>query len=379
MFVDHPLHELMSRTGSFPLRVAHSLIQKYSNGIGIVFDPFSGKGTTLLAARLLGHSAYGMDVAPEAVICSSAKLTNVTLEEVSDYILRIPITRSKKTQIPRPVRVFFHPSTLEQLLAIRDVLIRDLKKKGSIRDNATVAMAALLGILHGHASYSLSVSSAHAYSMSPNYVAGYATRHGLRRPVKDVKDCLIRKLSRCFNADSLPRIYSSVKRGSALDCATLFPELIGKVDVILTSPPYLNAQTYAKDNWLRLWLLGYDYKQIHNEYIETGSIKLYLQRMQDVFAQMFRLLKPDALLICVAGDVKLPVKSANSKAEVFKTGYALASLCGSPQIGLRIEEHARHVVRNSSRYLHALSKSNGHQRKALIERVFVARKPKENS
>jgi DNA modification methylase len=50
----HPVQALMSRTGSFPLHVAYSLLRKYTQPPAVVFDPFCGKGTSLLAARLLG-------------------------------------------------------------------------------------------------------------------------------------------------------------------------------------------------------------------------------------------------------------------------------------------------------------------------------------
>jgi DNA modification methylase len=70
---------MMSRTGSFPLSLALSLVDRHSLPGETVLDPFCGKGTTLLAARLLGRKAFGMDVAPEAVICTAAKLSAVTL------------------------------------------------------------------------------------------------------------------------------------------------------------------------------------------------------------------------------------------------------------------------------------------------------------
>ncbi len=366
----------MSRTGSFPLHVAHNLLKKYGGRSKLVFDPFCGKGTTLLAARMLGNPAYGMDIAPEAVICASAKLEDVNLEDMCKYVKSLRVNGSSIAGTPSSVRKFFRRSTLSQILSIRDKLLRDTQSKDTVRrKNAFFVLANLLGILHGHASYSLSISSAHAYSMAPTYVARFAAKHGLKPPIRDVKSCLIKKGSRCLSTTLPKPVKFEVKRGSVLHCSTIFPELVGKVDLILTSPPYLNAQTYAKDNWLRLWLLGYDYKELQHEYIQTGSVQRYGEYMTKVFKELRCMLKPGGRLIFIAGDVRLPNRKSNGRNNgVFKTGTFLAQLCKSKEIGLRVEKYERHKVPSNCRYFHALSSSNGHSKRNLIERVFIARK-----
>lgn len=321
---------------------------------------------------MLGYSAYGMDVAPEAIICSSAKMVGVTLGEVEKYVRKLP-TPSKHTKaVPAPQNTFFHPSTFAQILILRDRLLNDLQSANTIKkDCATITLAGLLGILHGHASYSLSVSSAHAFSMSPGYVADYARMHGLTPPMQDVKACLIRKISRCLSIELPMKVPYQVVLGSAFSCSDLFAKLIGKVDLILTSPPYLNAQTYAKDNWLRLWLLGYDYRDLQSDYLQTGSISRYEDKMKSVFIELSAMLKTGGRLICIAGDVN---SGSNGKREVFKTGLSLARICDSAASGMEVENRERHKVLSNNRYLHSISQSNGHSEHDLIERIFVARK-----
>ena len=263
--IKHPVQTIMSRTGSFPLEIAYNLVQQYSKPGSVIFDPFCGKGTTLLAARLHNCPTYGIDIAPEAVVCSYAKILDVTLDDVCDYVSGLNINARSVGGIPSSIHTFFNAYTLSQILSLRESIICDTYSKDRYkRINALFTLASLLGILHGHASYSLSISSSHAYSMSPRYVREYAIKHGLKPPIRDVKKCLITKITRCLKVP-LPRfVLSDVRRGSALFCSSIFPELINNVDLIITSPPYLNAQTYAKDNWLRLWLLGYNYKELQN-------------------------------------------------------------------------------------------------------------------
>jgi hypothetical protein len=362
----------MSRTGSFPLPVAFELLAKYSTKGMSVFDPFCGKGTALLAARVLGLSAYGMDIAPEAVICTSAKLGGLDLSLLIEYIDALPRrSQADPASVPPAVKVFFHPVTLSELLAVRKQLIEDRgADQRPVRECATATLALLLGILHGHASYSLSISSAHAYAMAPAYVERYAERNGLKPPLRHVKECLLAKAARCIPDRALPRVRWSVSRGCVMDAHLLFRMLRNKIDIILTSPPYLNAQTYSKDNWLRQWLLGYDHRALHTAYLETGSVPRYEAQMLTALSIMFRMLRPGGRLICVAGDVRL----RNNTPGVYKTGRRLAELAALPAVGFNVEEEETHRVASLKRYYHALNDTNGHSSRDLIERVFVASK-----
>jgi site-specific DNA-methyltransferase (adenine-specific) len=372
----HPIQQIMSRTGSFPLTVAYSLLRKFGpQKQAIVFDPFAGKGTTLLAARFLGYSAYGMDIAPEAVICCQSKMLDISREQVIDYIDHLKITKRSINHVPAEVKVFFHPDTLAEILGIREMLFADIKStKREKTTAATFSLAALLGILHGHASYSLSVSSAHAYSMSPSYVLKYSKKHGLAALKKNVKECLINKASIVLSIPLPPAVNSEVKKGDALSCSQYFKNLIGKVDLVLTSPPYLNAQTYAKDNWLRHWLLGYDYKKLHNDYIETGSINKYADMMRTVFKEINIMLKSNGTLIFIAGDIRINRQKINKHKLIFQTARFLSRVCKSACPDLSIIEFGKQVVPSERRYLHALSESIGHSKRCLFERVFIAKR-----
>jgi len=381
--IDNPLQTLMARTGSFPLRVPYRLLERHASGQTVVLDPFCGKGTTLLAARMLGHVPYGMDVAPEAVMCSLAKLVDVSLTGIEGYISGLPRLPSRRlrhaTDTPQEIRCFFHPGTLAQLLATRDQLTADMESDDtSVRADAIFSMGCLLGVLHGHSSFSLSISSSHAFAMSPAYVSRYAAAHGLKAPPRDVRACLLEKASRCLRVPVRAPASFDVKVGSALVCSEVFPELTDKVDIIITSPPYLNAQTYAKDNWLRLWLLGYEYRSLRAQYIQTGSVRRYQEQMREVFMELARMLKPGGQLVCVAGDVRLGSGAGGEEANgVFKTGNVLADLCVDDGIGLRVLSRQVQIVPSHRRYLNSLSSANGHTKRDLVERTFVAEKIQE--
>jgi len=233
-FATHPVHTLMARTGSFPVHVATWLIEKYAAAGSVILDPFCGKGTTLLAGRLMGFSSYGTDIAPEAVVCTRAKMVPVDLRELLTYIDSLN-DQPCSEKVPGNVRLFFHHTTLSDLLAVRRRLLSDLRASDSrLAEKAVVGLAACLGILHGHTSLALSLPCSHAYSMSPEYVRRFAREHNLRRPRRDVVACLKAKISKCFGEALPPAVVHDVRRGSAQHIGIVFSDLLGKVDLIQT-------------------------------------------------------------------------------------------------------------------------------------------------
>ena len=326
-----PLHSMMSRAGSFPPSLVHYLTLGYSQPGELVFDPFCGKGTMVLQAVLDGRRVVGSDVAPEAVIVSRAKVTPITQTEVESYLERLAVEPQPIREVPEKVRIFFHDDTLSQLLAIRDRLLADTKSDDvSCKTAAIFLLGCLLGILHGHASYSLSLQCSHAYAMAPNYVQRYAKEHGLEKPKRDVIECLLHKSKRMLSEGGISPDQGNMAKVFEVRAENYSTQMRGElargVSLVITSPPYLNAQTYAKDAWLRLWLLGYDYREVRSRFIQTGSIEKYKELMRPCLRLMLGVLNPEATAFLVAGDVyqrrrgeKKLVSTAEILAEVAET------------------------------------------------------------
>jgi len=383
----HPLHSMMSRGGSFPPALARYFIVGYSQPGDLVFDPFCGKGTTVLQAVLDGRKAVGSDVAPEAVIASRAKVTPVALVEIESYLKKLKIVPQPIEHVPDRVKIFFHDETLSQLLGVRDKLIDDSKRlRGCGHRVAGFLLGCLLGILHGHASYSLSLQCSHAFAMAPNYVRKYARQHGLRKPRRDVLDCLLQRSRVLLSKSPVPSNRgqsAKVFRASAQRYPSAMQrELGGGVSLIVTSPPYLNAQTYAKDAWLRLWLLGYDYRDLNDQFIQTGSIEKYKLLMRPCLAEMLRVLKPGADAFLVAGDV---YQRRKGQRQLVKTAEILAEIAESllPQDNLvfDVSRIIDDTIPNHTRYYAAVHGDankvwdhNGQGTGVRIDRIVHLRK-----
>jgi tRNA G10 N-methylase Trm11 len=144
--------------------------------------------------------------------------------------------------------------------------------------------------------------------MSPNYVKNYAKEHNLIKPKRDVIEC-IKKKSEDVLRDDIPKL-----TGKAFsDDSRKLSLISNSVDLIVTSPPYFAVQTYAYDNWLRLWFLGYDYKDIHKTQVNTNSEEKYGEFMYKSLKEMFRVLKNNKKCFIIVGDVKKTYSNAGVK------------------------------------------------------------------
>ena len=61
-----------------PLRAIYSVMDETQSGI--ILDPFAGSGTTLVAAKILGHHYIGIEISPEYVKMAQNRLLNVERE-----------------------------------------------------------------------------------------------------------------------------------------------------------------------------------------------------------------------------------------------------------------------------------------------------------
>jgi hypothetical protein len=333
----HSLHTLVPRLGGFPPSMARWAILEYSCPGQTVLDPFCGKGTAPLEALLTERRAIGSDAAQDAFVITHAKLSGISHERATRFLRAVDFTRQADLQsVPENVRLFFSDETLRQILVLRRAIFDTLgiqpghveSLSGQVlstkRKTALYVLACLLGCLHGPVDWSrnrggatesqnsgslyLSIHCNHTYSASPTYVRGFCARYGLTTPIRNVSASLLRK-SALAQADGLPG-----GSGKAFCRRAELLRLRDRADLVVTSPPYFRAQTYAWDNWLRLWCLGYpDYRIVGRNLLHTDSIARYYAGMKSSLERIKSLLRgPGSRAIIVIGDVRTRTKGTAS-------------------------------------------------------------------
>jgi len=342
----HSLHRICSRICSFPPSLAYFFVNTFSKEGDICLDVFSGKGTFPLEAILNNRIGIGNDIAPEAFILTNAKLNPPNLDEYMEYLDDLSGELgflSTTSGVGKDIRTFFGTKTLKQIMEIRELLMDNESQF------ALFTKALMCGIIHGTSSISLSLPCSHSYSMSPNYVRKYTKKHRLEKPRRDVIECLRIKANIVLK-DPVPD-----RRGKAYNCDSRnLPLDKESVDLIVTSPPYFDIQTYAYDNWLRLWFLGHDYREVRKSIVQTGSEELYRKFMSESLVEMYRVLKKNKRCFIVVGDVK---KKYSKYEKVINTAKFLSE--PAQDAGFTVERIIRDKIPQCNKVLNSSLNTKG--------------------
>ena len=311
-----PLHSLCSYLGAFPPSLAKYFIKYFTDENDLVFDPFSGRGTTILESRLLNRQSFGSDLNPIALALSKAKSYHLDkseiiariseLEEDYDYALFLPEAQAQLDEI----HLIFHQATLAQLCYLKDVLLTSSNKIDQF------LIGTVLGVMHGGerkdgTSGYLSISMPNTFSMSPEYVRRFVQTKELNRVYRNVFDILKEKVERTFSKHISPITESFITECDAKEISKSkeLTKYHGKVSLLLTSPPYLGIVNYAKQNWIRSWFLDSDPIKISERLDDDLNINQWVQFSKKTLTEFKKLLKPDGVAVFVIGDV---AKSKNN-------------------------------------------------------------------
>lgn len=95
-----------------------------------------------------------------------------------------------------------------------------------------------------------------------------------------------------------------VKLGNALHCNQIFKNKI--FDCIITSPPYLNIFSYTSENWIRMWLLGYEKNNLKSEIKldDHHGFAAYKKFLINFMNYTFNILKENGKLIMIIGNIE---------------------------------------------------------------------------
>jgi len=185
--------------------------------------------------------------------------------------------------------------------------------------------------------------------MAPNYVKNYSIKHGLEKPQRNLKECLIKRSKKLLCDGALKNEGLSLL-ASAMDMPS---DLEASIDLIVTSPPYFTAQSYAWDNWLREWYLGYDFKEVRKETLHTSVEEKYRLAMREHLEQAYKTLKPKRWAFYVVGDV---IKKLAAGAYKIITAEIIAQ--EAQECGFSVELIINDNIPEASRYNSAFLKKD---------------------
>ena len=142
--------------------------------------------------------------------------------------------------------------------------------------------------------------------MSPGYVRRYVEKNQLQRVPRNTFELADKKadsLFRDFHANGNEGVVTVANARHLTACPTL-DKYRGRVDLIVTSPPYLDIVNYAKQNWIRNWFFdehgGYGSVADLDDDLLLQDWMLFAEQSVD---QMKAMLRTDGVIAMVIGDV----------------------------------------------------------------------------
>jgi DNA modification methylase len=224
-----------------------------------VLDPMMGSGTVLAMARAQGHRAIGFDIDPLAVLMAKVWTTAISPEEIhekaNDLIHRAkqnfknlsqrdayPLAADEETR--HFVAYWFDGYARRQLTALSHAI--SLLKIEPTRNLFWCALSRLIIAKQAGASLAMDLSHSRphkAFVTAPT------------KPFNKFLSAVDRIVANCIDQKSRSRGPApSIQLGDARD----LPVINDSIDLVLTSPPYLNAIDYLRCSKFSLVWMGYD-------------------------------------------------------------------------------------------------------------------------
>ena len=153
------LHEISYRA-CFKPQLPRFFIERLTTPGQVVYDPFMGRGTTIIEAALLGRTPCGCDANPLSICMARPRLEPPAISEVEERLAAVDWRDSD--EFPEDLLTFYHPETLREICALKKHL---QQRKATARLDPVdrwIQMVAL-NRLTGHSPGFFSV-----YTMPPN-------------------------------------------------------------------------------------------------------------------------------------------------------------------------------------------------------------------
>lgn len=299
------IHEISYRA-CFKAQLPRFFIELLTVPGDTVYDPFSGRGTTVIEAAMLGRKVIANDINPLSNILSYPRLA---VPDENDIFLRLnSINYFTDRAADIDLSMFYHPETESELISLKDYLA-GRKKAGSEDDIDRWIRMVATNRLTGHSSGFFSV-----YTLPPNQAVSQKSqlkineKRGQAPEYRNTRSLIMRK-----SKQLLKRIRETEKANlrQAAKSATFIEEDAGStigiegcsVSLTVTSPPFLDIVQYSKDNWLRCWFNGIDMVKIEKKITMLKNVEEWSEVMDKVFKELFRVTKPGGWVAFEVGEV----------------------------------------------------------------------------
>lgn len=330
------IHEISYRA-CFKPQLPRFFINRLTKEGDFIYDPFLGRGTTIIEAGLLNRKVIGNDINPLSIILSEPRFLIPDYNELKEYLQSIPVYKNLRAEID--LSMFYHKDTEGEIVSLKNYLLEKSYSDSLNKLDKWIRMIST-NRLTGHSKGFFSV-----YTMPPNQAVSSERqirinkKYNQRPDYRNVKEIILSKTKSLIkDITSLEKIRladvnkTAVFLNSDARLTKIIPDNF--VQLTVTSPPFLDVVQYAQDNWLRCWFNGINVNEIEKRITISKTLEHWITIMQDVFYELFRITKKDGYVAFEVGEVK------NGKVNLDEHILPLGVRAGFSAIAIIINEQA---------------------------------------
>lgn len=278
-----PVHRWVPWIAGFASDFVSNALGRYLPEQGTVLDPFSGVGTTLVEAIQHGHNAIGFEINPYAALACRMKTIahKVTVEELLDASVQFNKFYSQKSlngYVPRSEppagfktrAAFYSPQVLRKVLIIQDFI--NIIEDEMLRNLFRLAFASTMV---RYSNYSYEPSLGRRVSSGKSEIEDFAVELAISSKLAEMADDIA-----WLQANTPDKGQTAQVINDSFFTYTDYVDA-GSVDLIVTSPPYLNNYHYNRNTRPQMYWLGYAKHPRDLTYLEEANFGKYWQTVRE--------------------------------------------------------------------------------------------------
>lgn len=274
---DIPIHRWYPYIEGFSINFVRSILNNYNSNI-IVYDPFNGSGTTTLTASAMGIKSYASEVNPFMRFIANTKVNVVkSIIENNKYFI---LNKIFKDLCDKLLDKNYRKDLINKCNTINDCYKeKDFFDKKVLQDMSFIKY--LIKIIENDDVKDLALLCLASITVELSNMIRAAdlrkkTLKEKESTANNTIDLFIQKFSNVISdIQSVKNINFETTEFISDNAKFISKKYYNSVDVVITSPPYVNGTNYFRNTKLELWILDFisqetDLKTYREQAITAG-------------------------------------------------------------------------------------------------------------
>ena len=278
-----PIHRWVPWIAGFSKDFVNDSIKRHIDGTGTILDPFAGVGTTLVESHVTGNDSIGFEINPYAYFACKTKINSLQIDEIqfsdeierfsSFYLEKLNSNYSVRSKEPEGFKTkidFYSPKVLRKVLILMD-FIQTIEDQ-NIADLFNLAFTSTM-VKYSNYSYEPSLGTRRGSGKTDieDYDVRAVTIQKLLEFLKDIA-----WIKKTVSPQRVPT--SRIINDSFFNYKNHLSKKT--VDLIITSPPYLNNYHYNRNTRPQIFWLGFAHSSTDLKPLEESNFGNFWQTVR---------------------------------------------------------------------------------------------------